>query len=103
MRQPERTINIVDEEWLHSIASVGEPMGRFPREDIPCDLVVRSGEELVVEDASQVPDLARSPMMDGTLGRIGFYASVPLRTVTGHVWAPSAPGTSSRTRSATAR
>ncbi|MCE0539912.1 diguanylate cyclase [Kineosporia rhizophila] len=82
---PNATINIVDEEWLHSIASVGEPMGRFPREDIPCDLVVRSGEELVVEDASQVPDLARSPMMDGTLGRIGFYASVPLRTVTGHV------------------
>nr|WP_269330379.1 diguanylate cyclase [Kineosporia babensis] len=79
------TINIVDEEWLHSIAAVGGPKGSWPREDIPCDIVIRSGSELVVEDATKVPILAHSPLVDGTMGRIGFYASVPLRTVSGHV------------------
>nr|WP_269326637.1 diguanylate cyclase [Kineosporia mesophila] len=82
---PNATINIVDEEWLHAIATVGGPGGRFPRDDIPCDLVVRSGQELVAPDTATVPILAGSPVIDGTLGRIGFYASVPMRTLTGHV------------------
>ncbi|MDP9824354.1 sensor domain-containing diguanylate cyclase [Kineosporia succinea] len=84
-RTENATINIVDEEWLHSIAAVGGPKGSFPREDIPCDLVVRSGQELVVENATTVPILANSPVVDGTIARMGFYASVPLRTLTGHV------------------
>ncbi|MBT0768996.1 diguanylate cyclase [Kineosporia sp. J2-2] len=82
---PFATINIVDEEWLHSIAATNGPQGRFPREDIPCDLVVRSGQELVVPDATSVPMLAASPVVDGTLASVGFYASVPLRTLSGHV------------------
>ncbi|GLY30538.1 diguanylate cyclase [Kineosporia sp. NBRC 101731] len=82
---PNATINIVDEEWLHAIATVGGEPGRFPREDIPCDLVVRSGQELVAPDTATVPILADSPVIDGTLGRIGFYASVPMRTLTGHI------------------
>jgi diguanylate cyclase (GGDEF)-like protein/PAS domain S-box-containing protein len=79
------TINIVDEDWLHSIAAVGGPQGSFPREDIPCDRVVRTGQELIIPDATATPILADSPVVDGSLAAMGFYASVPMRTVGGHV------------------
>jgi signal transduction histidine kinase len=53
-----------------------------------CAKVFFSGQKTVVPDASQDPRFAHNPFVTGEIGKVRFYASVPLETRSGFV-----PGT----------
>jgi diguanylate cyclase len=83
---PIAMINILDDEWAHTLAPVGltstQPIERHLS---LCHHVVDSGEETVVPDARLDPRFAGNPYVDGTRADMRFYASVPLRTTDGQV------------------
>ncbi|MEW1812550.1 GAF domain-containing sensor histidine kinase [Pseudarthrobacter phenanthrenivorans] len=85
---PFGVVNIISAGYQHQIGAWGVDPGVCSREDSMCAKVFLSREKTVVPDASRDPRFADSPFVTGEIGRVRFYASVPLETSTGFV-----PGT----------
>ncbi|TVU60184.1 GAF domain-containing sensor histidine kinase [Paenarthrobacter nitroguajacolicus] len=85
---PYGVVNIISAEYQHQIGAWGVEPGVCSREDSMCAKVFLSRERTVVSDASQDPRFADNPFVTGEIGKVRFYASVPLQTESGFV-----PGT----------
>lgn len=85
---PFGVVNIISAEYQHQIGAWGVEPGVCSREDSMCAKVFLSRERTVVADASQDPRFADNPFVTGEIGKVRFYASVPLQTESGFV-----PGT----------
>lgn len=85
---PFGVVNIISAEYQHQIGAWGVDPGVCSREDSMCAKVFLSREKTVVPDASQDPRFADNPFVTGDIGKVRFYASVPLQTDSGFV-----PGT----------
>ncbi len=85
---PFGVVNIISAGHQHQIGAWGVDPGVCSREDSMCAKVFLSREKTVVPDASLDPRFADSPFVTGEIGRVRFYASVPLETESGFV-----PGT----------
>ncbi|MFJ5957721.1 ATP-binding protein [Paenarthrobacter sp. NPDC092416] len=85
---PFGVVNIISAEYQHQIGAWGVEPGVCSREDSMCAKVFLSREKTVVPDASRDPRFADNPFVTGEIGKVRFYASVPLQTETGFV-----PGT----------
>ncbi|MBM7794845.1 GAF domain-containing sensor histidine kinase [Paenarthrobacter ilicis] len=85
---PYGVVNIISAEYQHQIGAWGVEPGVCSREDSMCAKVFLSRERTVVADASKDPRFADNPFVTGEIGKVRFYASVPLQTESGFV-----PGT----------
>ncbi|BCW08475.1 GAF domain-containing sensor histidine kinase [Arthrobacter sp. NtRootA1] len=85
---PFGVVNIISAEYQYQIGAWGVEPGMCSREDSMCAKVFLSREITVIPDASLDPRSADNPFVTGELGRVRFYASVPLQTESGFV-----PGT----------
>lgn len=85
---PFGVVNIISDGHQHQIGAWGVDPGICSREDSMCAKVFLSREKTVVPDASRDPRFADSPFVTGEIGKVRFYASVPLETASGFV-----PGT----------
>ncbi|MCT9869836.1 GAF domain-containing sensor histidine kinase [Paenarthrobacter aurescens] len=85
---PYGVVNIISAQYQHQIGAWGVEPGVCSREDSMCAKVFLSRERTVVSDASQDPRFADNPFVTGEIGKVRFYASVPLQTDSGFV-----PGT----------
>ncbi|MEV7663851.1 GAF domain-containing sensor histidine kinase [Paenarthrobacter sp. NPDC089316] len=85
---PFGVVNIISAKYQHQIGAWGVEPGVCSREDSMCAKVFLSRERTVVADASQDPRFADNPFVTGEIGKVRFYASVPLQTESGFV-----PGT----------
>jgi signal transduction histidine kinase len=85
---PFGVVNIISAGHQHQIGAWGVDPGVCSREDSMCAKVFVSREKTIVPDASRNPRFADSPFVTGEIGRVRFYASVPLETSSGFV-----PGT----------
>ncbi|MDR6988335.1 signal transduction histidine kinase [Paenarthrobacter nitroguajacolicus] len=85
---PFGVVNIISAEYQHQIGAWGVDPGVCSREDSMCAKVFLSRERTVVADASRDPRFADNPFVTGEIGKVRFYASVPLQTDSGFV-----PGT----------
>ncbi|WP_458780597.1 sensor histidine kinase [Arthrobacter sp. D3-16] len=85
---PFGVVNIISAGHQHQIGAWGVDPGVCSRDDSMCAKVFLSREKTVVPDASRDPRFADSPFVTGEIGRVRFYASVPLETESGFV-----PGT----------
>ncbi|QSZ50622.1 GAF domain-containing sensor histidine kinase [Arthrobacter sp. D5-1] len=85
---PFGVVNIISAEYQHQIGAWGVDPGVCSREDSMCAKVFLSRERTVVADASKDPRFADNPFVTGEIGKVRFYASVPLQTESGFV-----PGT----------
>ncbi|WP_284974947.1 GAF domain-containing sensor histidine kinase [Arthrobacter sp. efr-133-TYG-104] len=85
---PFGVVNIISAEYQHQIGAWGVDPGVCSREDSMCAKVFLSRERTVVSDASKDPRFADNPFVNGDIGKVRFYASVPLQTESGFV-----PGT----------
>ncbi|MET1087984.1 MAG: GAF domain-containing sensor histidine kinase [Arthrobacter sp.] len=85
---PFGVVNIISAGHQHQVGAWGVDPGVCSREDSMCAKVFLSREKTVVPDASRDPRFVDSPFVTGEIGRVRFYASVPLETESGFV-----PGT----------
>ncbi|MFP3580140.1 GAF domain-containing sensor histidine kinase [Arthrobacter sp. SIMBA_036] len=85
---PFGVVNIISAEYQHQIGAWGVDPGVCSREDSMCAKVFLSRERTIVSDASKDPRFADNPFVTGDIGKVRFYASVPLQTESGFV-----PGT----------
>lgn len=85
---PFGVVNIISAGHQHQIGAWGVDPGVCSREDSMCAKVFLSREKTVVPDASRDPRFADSPFVTGEIGKVRFYASIPLETESGFV-----PGT----------
>ncbi|NHC46674.1 GAF domain-containing protein [Motilibacter aurantiacus] len=77
---PMATLNLLDADTQWQPATSGFAGTPAPRSEAMCDVTLRLGGPVHVSDASADPRFADSPWVDGRLGNVRFYASVPLRT-----------------------
>lgn len=77
-------VELVDDRRIWYKACVGFDRGEVPREGTLADLVVRTGEVLFVEDATQDARFRHSPYVTGP-PYVRFYAAAPLVTPDGFV------------------
>lgn len=77
-------VELVDERRIWYKACVGFDRSEVPREGTLADLVVRTGEVLIVEDASRDVRFQDSPYVSGP-PYVRFYAAAPLITPDGFV------------------
>jgi diguanylate cyclase (GGDEF)-like protein len=71
-------IHVIDDTYQHRVAAVGAPLGRHPREDAMCHLVVDDEHHIVCEDATRDARFSSSPFVGGD-EPVRCYVSVPLR------------------------
>lgn len=81
---PHATLNLIDADRQCQLTAVGFERGDSPRTESMCALHFRDGAVVHVPDARLDPRFARSAWVDGRLGRVRLYASVPLVTADGH-------------------
>lgn len=79
---PVALVSLVDEDQLWFKARYNYAAPTAPREGSFCEQVVLHDQPFVVEDASQHPLFAQSPLVSCPSG-IRFYAGMPLRTPDG--------------------
>lgn len=77
-------VSLLDDHRQWFKARTGLAVEETPRDIAFCDIVVRSGEELVVEDAQQDPRFVRNPLVAGE-PHVRFYVGMPLRVPEGEV------------------
>jgi len=82
---PNAMLNIFDAEWQHSVATFGFVPPPIPLATATCLPALRAGTEIIAGDARLEPKLADLPYVNGTLGSLRFYATVPLVAEGGHV------------------
>jgi GAF domain-containing protein len=80
---PIALVNLVDEEYVYSVASVGiENPEPVPRGTSLCSLAILRDDVTVFENSLSEPCLLANPMVTGGLG-LRFYAAAPLTTASG--------------------
>ncbi|KSU76087.1 GAF domain-containing protein [Pseudarthrobacter enclensis] len=82
---PFGVVNIVSAAHQHQVGAWGVDPGVCSRQDSMCSKVFLTGEKTIVADASRDSRFADNPFVAGDLGRVRFYASVPLETATGFI------------------
>lgn len=80
---PTAAINIISCDHQHQIATTGFDPGVCSRADSMCAAVLEEGDAVVVSDARVDPRFADNAFVNGTIGRVRFYASAPLVTPDG--------------------
>ncbi|MFN7386774.1 MAG: diguanylate cyclase domain-containing protein [Lysobacteraceae bacterium] len=75
---PVGLISLLDDHRQWFKARVGLEVEQTPRDIAFCDMVVRSGRELVVEDARDDPRFANNPLVKGP-PNVRFYVGMPLQ------------------------
>jgi signal transduction histidine kinase len=80
---PTAAINIISRDHQHQIAATGLDPGVCSRDDSMCSVVLDESEAVVVSDAVADPRFADNAFVNGTIGRVRFYASAPLLTPDG--------------------
>ena len=81
---PHATLNLIDENRMCQLTTVGLEGGDSARADSLCALHFEDGEVVHLPDASRDPRYARNPWVDGRLGNVRLYASAPLVSPSGH-------------------
>jgi signal transduction histidine kinase len=82
---PFSVVNIITEDQQVQIAAWGVDPGVCSREDSMCAKVFLTGKTTVVPDASRDLRFADNPFVTGEIAAVRFYASVPLKTLSGFV------------------
>lgn len=77
---PMASINLLDSQRQYVTAALNFPGMPTPRSEAMCDVTLRLGAFVLVEDARADPRFAASPWVDGRRGGVRFYASAPLLT-----------------------
>src|SRR5262245_18874402 len=77
MGVPAAAVHVFDEQEQHRIAAVGARLGRHPREDSMCRLVVDEERRIVCSDATVDARFSYSSFVAGD-EPVRFYASVPM-------------------------
>ncbi len=77
---PFAAVNLFTTTMQHHAATVGFEAATLPLADVPCKVVMDSGEPYQIDDARKDPDLADIPSVTGPLASIRYYAAHPLRT-----------------------
>ncbi|MEZ0493842.1 diguanylate cyclase domain-containing protein [Kineococcus sp. TBRC 1896] len=81
---PLAALNLFDATRQVQLSTVGFPASTSPRAESPCATHFLDGELVHTPDASLDPRLAGNAHVDGRLGSMRAYASVPLVTDDGH-------------------
>ncbi|GAA2652821.1 PAS domain S-box protein [Paractinoplanes durhamensis] len=81
---PYAAVNVIDEHLQCQLTTVGFEGSDTSRTDSMCALHFRDGDIVWTADASTHSEYALNPWVDGTLGKVRFYASAPLVTPDGH-------------------
>lgn len=82
---PFGVVNIISAAHQHQVGAWGVDPGVCSRGDSMCAKVFLTGEKTIVADASRDPRFADNPFVTGELGRVRFYASVPLEMTSGFI------------------
>lgn len=82
---PMATVDLFTADVLHRVAAVGLEAGVSAREDAVCDVVLREGTAVLVEDATRDERFAGGPFVEGVPGEVRFFAAHPLVTPEGVV------------------
>ncbi|GIE34310.1 hypothetical protein Ait01nite_073550 [Actinoplanes italicus] len=82
---PNATLNLLDDVSQYQLTTVGFTGQQCARSDSMCAVRLGRREFVHLTDARVEPDYRDNPWVTGRLGRIVFYASVPLITPDGHV------------------
>lgn len=75
---PNAAINLVTAESQHAVATTGIDRSVCSRDDSMCAVVLDDPQPVVVPDAAQDARFEHNAFVDGRLGAVRFYASVPL-------------------------
>ncbi|MFI1995272.1 GAF domain-containing protein [Actinoplanes sp. NPDC020271] len=78
------SLNLIDEHRQYQLIRVGGAPIECAREDSMCGVQFESGALVYVPDASENELYQHNPWVDGSQGRLRFYASAPLVTPQGH-------------------
>ncbi|WP_157873418.1 diguanylate cyclase domain-containing protein [Kineococcus radiotolerans] len=85
---PFASVNLIDEHHQHPLSSTGTPPAPparpIPRTQSLCATHFSAGEPVHVPDLSRDPRYADHPWVDGRLGALRSYTSVPLLSPDGH-------------------
>ncbi|GAA2896626.1 hypothetical protein Acy02nite_61100 [Actinoplanes cyaneus] len=81
---PSAALNLLDEHRQYQLVRVGGAPVECAREDSMCGVQFGSGAFAHVPDASLDELYQHNPWVDGSLGRLRFYASAPLVTPRGN-------------------
>lgn len=84
-RAPFALVNLLDADRQWTAAASGLSCGSVPRDLTPCAHTVAADAPVHVPDASVDLRYADNPHVDGTLGVIGLYVSLPLHDHEGYV------------------
>ncbi|MCW2607752.1 MAG: sensor signal transduction histidine kinase [Frankiales bacterium] len=82
---PTATVNLLDAEHQHQVATHGFCGGSSPRSESMCDVTARQAEPVFVRDASADPRFAANVWVTGQRADVRFYASHQLRDAEGGV------------------
>ncbi|MFN2521914.1 MAG: ATP-binding protein [Mycobacteriales bacterium] len=80
---PTATVNLLDDEHQHNVATEGFARAVSAREESMCSRTVVLDGPVHLRDARDDPRFATSPYVTGELGSIRFYAASQLRTPAG--------------------
>ncbi|GIM93338.1 sensor histidine kinase [Paractinoplanes toevensis] len=81
---PHATLNLIDENRQCQLTSFGFEGSISARSDSMCAVHFEKGDLVVRRDAAEDPIFRINPWVTGELGRVRFYASVPLVTPQGY-------------------
>jgi len=76
-------VNIIDDRYQHSVATVGLDAASCDREDSMCAIVLPDARHVFVTDARIDDRFRGNPFVTGERGHVRFYASSPLITPAG--------------------
>ncbi len=82
---PTATINLLDADQQHQVATVGFEGAPTPRAESMCDVTARYADPVFVRDAREDPRFASNAWVTGRLAGVRFYASSQLRDAEGQV------------------
>lgn len=82
---PTATVNLLDPDLQHQVATVGFDGASTDRADSLCDVTARLDAPVHLRDARDDPRYAASPWVTGGLADVRFYASHQLRDGEGQV------------------
>lgn len=80
---PVALITLLNHDTQHVRFKVGTALENSPRENAFCDLVIKTKESVVIEDARKDARFDAQPLAKEGI-KVRFYAGIPLTTLDGH-------------------